>query len=50
MQFRHKSSPSPKKCKSAASAGTVNITVFCDIKGMAHSQLLLTGTSLNSER
>jgi hypothetical protein len=50
MEFRHKRSLSPKIFKSVASAGTVTMTVFCDVKGVTHPQLMLTGTSLNSER
>lgn len=48
MEFRHKTSPCPKKFKVQASAGKVMLTVFWDSKGVIHTEYLEKGSTINS--
>jgi len=48
MEFHHEGSPAPKKWKTAASAGKVMHTVFCNVKGVVHSEFMASGTTINS--
>lgn len=50
MEFRHKTSPCPKKFKVQALAGKVILTVFWDSKGVVHTDYLEKGTTINSVR
>ncbi|CAI6357430.1 unnamed protein product [Macrosiphum euphorbiae] len=50
MEFRHKTSPAPKKFKVQASAGKVMLTVFWDSKGLIHTEYLEKGSTINSIR
>ncbi|KAL4149271.1 hypothetical protein QTP88_003252 [Uroleucon formosanum] len=48
MEFRHKTSPVPKKFKVQASAGKVMLTVFWDSKGVIHTEYLEKKSTINS--
>jgi hypothetical protein len=48
MEFHHEELPAPKKWKTAASAGKVMHTVFCNVKGVVHSEFMARGTTINS--
>ncbi|GFR78627.1 histone-lysine N-methyltransferase SETMAR [Elysia marginata] len=52
MEYRHKSSPSPKKFKVVAFARKVMLTVFWDSEseGIVHIEFLKKGCTVNSER
>ena len=50
MEYRHKSSPSPRKFKVVASARKVMLTVFWDSRGIVHMEFLKQGNTVNSER
>ncbi|GFS03989.1 histone-lysine N-methyltransferase SETMAR [Elysia marginata] len=50
MEYRHKTSPSPRKFKIVASAGKVLFTVFCEVEGVVHMEFLEQGQTVNSER
>ncbi|GFN92213.1 histone-lysine N-methyltransferase SETMAR [Plakobranchus ocellatus] len=50
MEYRHKTSPSPRKFKVVASAREVLFTVFWDMEGMVHMEFLEQGQTVNSER
>ncbi|GFO14068.1 histone-lysine N-methyltransferase SETMAR [Plakobranchus ocellatus] len=50
MEYRHKTSPSPRKFKVVASARKVLFTVFWDMEGVVHMGLLEQGQTVNSER
>ncbi|GFN91329.1 histone-lysine N-methyltransferase SETMAR [Plakobranchus ocellatus] len=50
MEYRHKSSPSPRKFKVVASARKVLITAFWDMEGVVHMEFLDQGLIVNSER
>ncbi|GFS00937.1 histone-lysine N-methyltransferase SETMAR [Elysia marginata] len=50
MEYRHKSSPSPRKFKVAASARNMMLTVFWDSEGIVHIEILKQGNTVNSER
>ncbi|GFS09058.1 histone-lysine N-methyltransferase SETMAR [Elysia marginata] len=50
MEYRHKSSPSPKKFKVVASARKGMLTVFWDSEGIFHIDFLKQGNTVNSER
>ncbi|GFR95606.1 histone-lysine N-methyltransferase SETMAR [Elysia marginata] len=50
MEFRHKSSPSPRKFKIVASARKVMLTVFWDSEGIVHIEFLKQGNTDYSER
>ncbi|GFN82128.1 histone-lysine N-methyltransferase SETMAR [Plakobranchus ocellatus] len=43
MEYRHKTSPSPRKFKVVASARKVLFTVFWDMEGMVHMEFLEQG-------
>jgi len=48
MEFHHEGSPAPKKLKTAPSAGKVMRTVFCNAKGVVHSEFMASGTTIDS--
>lgn len=50
MEFRHKTSPCPKKFKVQALAGKVMLTVFCDSKDVIHTEYSEKGSTINSIR
>ena len=50
MEYRHKTSPSPRKFKVVASARKVMFTVFWDMEGVVHMEFLEQGQTVNSER
>ncbi|GFS04208.1 histone-lysine N-methyltransferase SETMAR [Elysia marginata] len=50
MEYRHKSSPSPRKFKAVASARKVMLTVFWDSDGIVHIEFLKQGNTFNLER
>ena len=50
MVYRHKTSPSPRKFKVIASARKVLLTIFWDMKGVVHMELLKQGHTVNSEK
>ncbi|GFN86338.1 histone-lysine N-methyltransferase SETMAR [Plakobranchus ocellatus] len=50
MEYRHKTSPSPRKFKVVASARKVLFTVFWDMEGVVHMDFLEQGQTVNSER
>ncbi|GFR88170.1 transposase [Elysia marginata] len=50
MEYRHKSSPSPRKFKVVASARKVMLTVFWDSEGIVHIEFLKQRNTVNSER
>ncbi|GFO00681.1 histone-lysine N-methyltransferase SETMAR [Plakobranchus ocellatus] len=50
MEYRHKTSPSPRKFKVVASARKVLFTVFWDIEGVVHMEFLEQGQTVNSDR
>lgn len=50
MEYRHKTSPSPKKFKVVASARKVMLTVFWDYEGIVHMEFLEKGETINSAR
>ncbi|GFO43443.1 histone-lysine N-methyltransferase SETMAR [Plakobranchus ocellatus] len=50
MEYRHITSPSPRKFKIVASARKVWFTVFWDMEGMVHMEFLEQGQTVISER
>ncbi|GFS04007.1 histone-lysine N-methyltransferase SETMAR [Elysia marginata] len=50
MEYRHKTSLSPRKFKVVASARKVLFTVFWDMEGMAHMEFMEHGQTVKSER
>jgi len=50
MEFQHEGSQAPKKWKTAASVGKVMHTVFCNVKGVVHSEFMASSTTVNSVR
>ena len=50
MEYRHKTSPSPRKFKVIASARKVLLTIFWDMKGVVHMEFLKQGHTVNSEK
>ncbi|GFO00852.1 histone-lysine N-methyltransferase SETMAR [Plakobranchus ocellatus] len=50
MEYRHKTSPSPRKFKVVASARKVLFTVFWDMEEVVHMEFLEQGRTVNSER
>ncbi|GFR64928.1 histone-lysine N-methyltransferase SETMAR [Elysia marginata] len=50
MEYRHKSSPSPRKFKVVASARKVMLTAFWDSEGTVLIKFLKLGNTVNSER
>ncbi|GFO19360.1 transposase [Plakobranchus ocellatus] len=50
MEYRHKTSPSPRKFKAVASARKVLFTIFWDMEGLVHVEFLEQGLTVNSER
>jgi histone-lysine N-methyltransferase SETMAR len=50
MEWRHDTSPRPKKFKTQASAGKVMVTVFWDIRGVVLVDFLAKGSTINSEQ
>ncbi|GFO02178.1 histone-lysine N-methyltransferase SETMAR [Plakobranchus ocellatus] len=50
MEYRHKTSPSPRKFQVVASARKVLFTVFWDMEGVVHMEFLEQGQTVNSER
>ncbi|GFR75463.1 histone-lysine N-methyltransferase SETMAR [Elysia marginata] len=49
MEYRHKSSPTPRKFKVVASARKVMLTVFWDSEGIVHIEFLKQGNTINPE-
>ncbi|GFO25725.1 histone-lysine N-methyltransferase SETMAR [Plakobranchus ocellatus] len=49
MEYRHTTSPSPRKFKVVASARKVMFTVFWDMEGVVHMEFLEQGQTVNSE-
>ena len=50
MEYRHKTSPSPRKFKVIASARKVILTIFWDMKGVVHTEFLKEGHTVNPEK
>ena len=50
MQYRHTSSPLPKKFKTVPSAGKILLTVFRDSQRVYMTEFLETGYTVNSAR
>ena len=50
MEYRHKTSPSPRKFKVIASARKVLLTIFWDMEGVVHMEFLNQGQTVNSEQ
>ena len=50
MVYRHNTSPSPRKFKVIASARKVLLTIFWDMKGVVHMELIKQGHTVNSEK
>ena len=50
MEYRHKTSPSPRKFKVIASARKVLLTIFWDMKGVVHMEFPKQGHAVNSEK
>ena len=50
MEYRHKTSPSPRKFKVIASERKVLLTIFLDMKGVIHMEFLKQGHTVNSEK
>ncbi|GFR70408.1 histone-lysine N-methyltransferase SETMAR [Elysia marginata] len=50
MEYRHKSSPSPRKFKVVVPPRKVMLTVFWDSEGIVHIELLKQGNTVKSER
>ncbi|GFO11571.1 histone-lysine N-methyltransferase SETMAR [Plakobranchus ocellatus] len=50
MEFRHKTSPGPKKFKVVDSARKVLFTALWDMEGVVHVEFLEQGQTVNSER
>ncbi|GFS13471.1 histone-lysine N-methyltransferase SETMAR [Elysia marginata] len=50
IEYRHKTSPSPRKFKVVASARKVLFTVFWDMEGVVLMEFLEQGQTANSER
>ncbi|GFO41728.1 transposase [Plakobranchus ocellatus] len=49
MEYRHKTSPSPRKFKGVAFATKVLFTFFWDMEGVVHMKFLKQGQTVNSE-
>ena len=49
MQWRHPTSPKPKKLKSQKSAGKIMATVFWDAQGLILVDFVTRGKTMNSE-
>jgi histone-lysine N-methyltransferase SETMAR len=50
MQYRHTSSPRPKKLKTVLSAGKILLTVFWDSQRIYMTEFLVAGNTVNSAR
>ncbi|GFR87986.1 histone-lysine N-methyltransferase SETMAR [Elysia marginata] len=50
MEYRHKTSPSPRKFKIVASARNVLFNFFWDMEGVVHMKYLEQDQTVNSER
>ncbi|GFR72797.1 histone-lysine N-methyltransferase SETMAR [Elysia marginata] len=50
MEYKHKSSPSPRKFKDVTSARKVMLAVFWDSEGIVHIEFLKQDYTANSER
>ena len=50
MEYRHKTSPSPRKFKVISSARKVLLTIFWGMKGVVHIEFLKRGHTVNSEK
>jgi hypothetical protein len=50
MEYRHKGSPAPNKCKTKASAEKLMLTVFWKAEGVVLTDFLENGATVNSER
>ncbi|GFO34991.1 histone-lysine N-methyltransferase SETMAR [Plakobranchus ocellatus] len=50
MEYRRKTSPSPRKFKVVASERKVLFTVLWDMEGVVHMEFLEQGQTVNSER
>ena len=49
-EYRHKTSPSPKKFKVFSSARKVLLTIFWDSQGVVHTEFLEQGNTVNSTK
>ena len=49
-EYRHKTSPSPKKFKVFSSARKVLLTIFWDSEGVVHTEFLEQGNTVNSTK
>ena len=49
MQWKHSTSPAPKKANVVSSAGKVMASVFCDAKGILFIDYLQKGKTINGE-
>ena len=49
-EYRHKTSPSPKKFKVYSSARKVLLTIFWDSEGVVHTEFLEQGNTVNSTK
>ena len=49
-EYRHKTSPSPKKFKVFSSARKVLLTIFWDSKGVVHTEFSEQGNTVNSTK
>ncbi|GFR96971.1 histone-lysine N-methyltransferase SETMAR [Elysia marginata] len=49
-KYRHKTSPCPKKFKVFSSARKVLLTIFWDSEGVAHTEFLEQGNTMNSTK
>ncbi len=49
-EWRHSSSPKPRKFKTTQSAGKVMATVFWDRKGVLWADFMANGTTINADR
>ncbi|GFR72525.1 histone-lysine N-methyltransferase SETMAR [Elysia marginata] len=50
MEYRYKNSQSPRKFKVIASAKKVLFTIFWDMEGVVHMEILERGQTVNTER